>query len=268
MCLADEPGEAEQMTTPDRAYETAEQIRGPINLYLVAQLTLPAATLVAMPLASRIDADTWWALLMYAGMFGVLVLYALATRTKPHRWVPSCAVVSAGLLFFVALIVESIDKDAPAAVLIAVLAGVVLLPTGLAAIAVRRLRRGTGDRVDTDLMLTFKLRGERAGVLFIGTDDVRVKIKRAKTGSPDNFSDEVPLSGVQAARADTLTGQATVTIGHGHKVQATDGPVLVLEIVEPGRGTDDREVWQLPMDDAASAADAFTRRRIRLTSKA
>lgn len=253
------------MKRPDRGYEAAERVRGPTLLYLFAQFSSPI--LVGAVAASRVedfDGSSFAALPLLLPV-AVLVAYASATRRAPHRWVASCSVVALLCVPVLAVALDAFDPDARG-LAVAIIVANLVIPIGLAWLAVRVLRSNAGDLVESDMTLPFKFRGTRDATLFVGVDQVRVKVRRGPAGSVDNFSDDVPLSAVQEVRTSTVHGKDKVVVSLGRTVRSPDGPLLVLRVVEDGRGDSDEGTWELPIDDATAAADAIVRRRARGTA--
>lgn len=163
--------------------------------------------------------------------------------------------------------VRLVDGDANVALVLAVTVGGCALLGWLIGRAVQaRKVAKSGGATTSGAELEFSLRGEPNGTFRIGRTRLRVKVKRGQTGSPANFSDDVGLDAVREIEVRTLVGEAEAFVGLGFRVRVTDGPALVLRVVEPGRGEDEEigEHWVLAVDDPEAAAEAIRVRQAEL----
>ncbi|MDT7729696.1 MAG: hypothetical protein QOI21_6272 [Actinomycetota bacterium] len=254
------------MTTPG--------LTGSRRLYLFSivpgpllAMVMAFSTVVRVP-RDKIESNTVWAVGIWVAVALAFLAYGYAKRNSPSLW---RKITGVSALFFgvvTALAAASIflvlgmgtGGTVGLGFAVFLLGGVApWLAVGRA--SVKLMEQPTAALVDSEVELSFPLRGEDDGWFLVGQDEVVVRIRRrVRRQLDDNHDDRVYFTGIREIELVQLHGQEETHVGLGYEAHATAGPAVRLLIADDSRG-DEPEEWIVATDRAWEAIQAIESRR-------
>ncbi|HEV7973647.1 hypothetical protein [Amycolatopsis sp.] len=245
------------------------------RLFLIAYVPGPVValglslSLVLNTPSGEIETGTAWGVVLWVAVSLGFLTFGYAKRNSPSWW-PKIVAVSVfffGALTGLAAATVFVVHDMPVGVAFGLGAAVFVVCGIVPWVVVTRaatkvIELPAAAMVESEVELSFPLRGEDDGWFLVGQDEVQVRIRRrVRRQLDDNHDDRVDFTGIRELEMIELREQEKTHVGLGYEAHATDGPAVRLLILSDSR-SDEPEEWIVATDRAWEAIQAIEARRL------